>query len=223
MRIAFVGASDVAVVTARLLLSRGHEVVIVEEDHDLIESLYDELDCSFIHGDGTKPAILSEIDPESSDALFCVTGSDQANIIASLVGRSLGFPRVVTSIEDPGFESICLELGLEHTIVPTRTISRYLADMIAGIDVLELSTFIRGEARFFMFTAHEREHGKCVRELELPADARAVCYYRDGAFRLAADDTRLHEGDEVVILTHARHLPELTERWQPITAAEPVA
>jgi trk system potassium uptake protein TrkA len=44
------------------------------------------------------PNILREVNPEQTDFLFCLTDSDQANVIASLVGRSLGFKRVVTSI-----------------------------------------------------------------------------------------------------------------------------
>ena len=64
--------------------------------------------------------------------LFCLTGSDQANIISSLVGRSLGFGRVVTKINDPEFEHICIELGLEDMIIPARTVGRHLAEMFEG-------------------------------------------------------------------------------------------
>jgi trk system potassium uptake protein TrkA len=56
------------------------------------------MDCSFLQGDGSQPDILREVNPEQTDFLFCLTDSDQANVIASLVGRSLGFNRVVTSI-----------------------------------------------------------------------------------------------------------------------------
>ena len=60
--------------------------------------------------------------------LFALTDNDQANILASLVGRSLGFKRVVTKIQDAELEHICKELGLEDIIVPSRTIGRFLAE-----------------------------------------------------------------------------------------------
>lgn len=92
-----------------------------------IEDLSDRLDCSFLNGDGSTPAILREVGPEQTDVLFCLTDSDQANLISGLVGRSLGFRRVILSIQDSEFEGICRELGLvEDTILPSRTISRYL-------------------------------------------------------------------------------------------------
>ena len=151
MRAVFIGTSGITLMAARILLRRGHEVVIIERDRERIEALAGELDCGYIHGDGSKPALLREADPDGTDFLFCLTGNDQSNIIASLVGRSLGYRRVVTRVEDPEFEHICLELGLEDTIVPARTIGRYLADMFAGHDMLELSAMLKDEARVFAF------------------------------------------------------------------------
>jgi len=101
MRIAFVGAGELTVRSAELLIKRGHEVIIIENEEEKIDALSEILDCSFLHGDGSKPAILREVGPEQTDVLFCLTNNDQANLISSLVGRSLGFKRVIPSIEDP--------------------------------------------------------------------------------------------------------------------------
>ncbi len=214
MRVVFIGASEIAVQTAELLISRGHEVVIIESEHDRVEELSDRLDCGFLEGDGSKPSVLREVGPEQTDILFCLAGGDQANLIAGLVGRSLGFKRVITSVYDTDFEGICRELGLANVINPTRTISRYLADMAEGQDVLELSTVIKGEARFFSFTCDGESSGS-VSDLGLPDKAVVICYYRGGEFRLAESNTQLKKDDEVVILTHSRNLEELRERWQP--------
>jgi trk system potassium uptake protein TrkA len=212
MRIVFVGAGSLAVMTAAMLTKQGHEVVIVERDKARIEELSSQLDCGFVHGDGSTPAILKETNPKETDFLFCLTGNDQANIITSLVGRSLGFARIVTRIESTEFEHICIELGLKDTIIPARTIGRYLADMVKGQDPLELSAMIKDEARVFSFVAKPEEEG-AVKDLELPEGCRVICLYRDGHFLLAEEDTALKSGDEVVILLHSKHLPSITERW----------
>jgi trk system potassium uptake protein TrkA len=214
MRTVFIGAGEVSVETARALVKKGHDVIIIETDKAKIDELSDEMDCSFLHGDGSRPDILREVNPEQTDILFCLTDSDQANVLASLLGRSLGFKRVVTSIRDEQFEGICRELGLEDTIIPSRTISRYLQDMVAGSKHVELSTVLKDEARFFTFTANEEDAG-AVRNLKLPAEARAVCYYRGGKFAHADEETTLRTGDEVVILTHSKNLGQLEQRWQP--------
>jgi trk system potassium uptake protein TrkA len=212
MRAVFIGASALSVMTARFLLSRGHEVVVIERDKEVIDALSAELDCGFLHADGSKPAVLREADPEHTDVLFCLTGSDQANIISSLVGRSLGFGRVVTKINDPEFEHICIELGLEDTIIPARTVGRHLAEMFEGTNPLEISAMIKAEARVFSFVARE-EDARPLAELDLPDKTRVICIYRDEKFLLPEDDDRLKPGDEVVLITHSRHLAALAERW----------
>jgi trk system potassium uptake protein TrkA len=215
----FIGAGEVSIETARALVKKGHEVIIIETDKAKIDDLSEEMDCSFLHGDGSRPDILREAIPEQTDILFCLTDSDQANVIASLLGRSLGFKRVVTSIRDEQFEGICRELGLKDTIIPSRAISRYLQDMVGGSTNVELSTVLKDEARFFTFTARE-EDAVVVKELDLPAEARVVCYYREHKFVHADGETTVHTGDEVVILTHSKHLGELEKRWQPKQSEE---
>ena len=219
MRTVFVGAGQVSVETAKALSKKGHEVIIIETDKAKIDELSEEMDCSFLQGDGSQPNILREVNPAQTDFLFCLTNSDQANVIASLVGRSLGFNRIVTSIGDPQFEGICHELGLKDTIIPSRTISRYLEDMVGGSEDAELSTVIKDEARFFILTAKE-EDAVAAKDLKLPADAKVICYYRDGEFSHADEDTTFRLGDEVVILTHSKNMPALQERWQPKPAPE---
>lgn len=212
MRAVFIGAGPATLATVRVLLPRGHEVVIIERDKEVIEALTESLDCGILHGDGSRPALLKEADPKSTDFLFCLTNNDQTNIIASLVGRSLGFPRVITRIEDPEFEHICLELGLLDTIIPDATVARYLADMFEGRDPLELSAALREDARLLSFVAG-KDDARPLSELDLPGDSRVICLYRDHKLKFAEPELQLRHGDEIVILTRSRHVDTLRERW----------
>lgn len=212
MRAVFVGAGSLSVMTVRLVLERGHEAVVIERDKQRIEALADELDCGFLHGDGSKPAVLREADPSATDFLFCLTGDDQTNILSSLAGRSVGYERVVTKIDDPEFEHLSLELGLEDLIIPSRTIGRYLADMFEGRDHMELLATVKGDARIFSFVAGEDDE-KTLEELDLPENSRVMFLYRDDKFTLPEGDTRLQREDEVIVVTHRKHLETLEERW----------
>ncbi|MGE5155833.1 MAG: potassium channel family protein [Bdellovibrio bacteriovorus] len=213
MRFVFIGSGTLAVLTGRMLAQRGHEVVLIERDRAQIDALREELEVGFIQGDGTRPAILREANPEATDLLFCLTHDDQANIIASLVARSLGFARVVTKIEDPELEHICGELGLAESLVPMHTVGRYLADMAEGQNIIEISDILRGEARIFSFRVQEGQAGPLT-HLGLPSGARAICVYRNGEeFLFAEPDTRLKTADEVVVLTRAGALKALRERF----------
>ena len=212
MRIVFIGAGKVSVETAKALIKKGHKVIIVEPDKARIDELAEELDCSFLNGDGSRPDVLKETNPKQTDYLVCLANSDQVNVIAGLVGRSLGFRHIITSIVNPEFDSICMELGLKDIIIPSRTISRYLADTISGSANIELSSIIRDEARFFTFAVKE-EDAVPISDLNLPPDARIICFYREGKFLLPDEEMKLHKGDEVVIITHSKNMSKLNERW----------
>ena len=214
MRIVFSGASPLTIITAKQLIKQGHEVIIIEVDKEKIDQISEELDCSFLNGDSTKPAVLSQVDPKNSDILFCLTNSDQMNIITSLLGRSMGFRRVITSIENTDLVQLCRELGLEDTIIPVWAMSRHLDKMARGLDNINLSTLLKEDARFFTFTAGG-DDAVPVSDLGLPKDARVIFYYRDNEFHFADSDTKLSKGDEIVILTHCRNLPDFNERWYP--------
>jgi trk system potassium uptake protein TrkA len=212
MRYVFIGASNLAVATAHLLADRGHEVIVIERDKAVIDDLAEHLDCGFLHADGSKPAVLAEVNAADVDMLFCLTSSDQANIIASLVGRSLGFRKVVTRIEDEEYEHICIELGLEKSIVPARTIGRYLADSAEGQSTAELGTMIKGDARLLSFVVGD-EHPRQVGDLELPREARVICVYREAELLWPNPELKLERGDEVVVITLFKYIKALRERY----------
>ena len=219
MRAVFIGAGRLTTMAAQQLLDLGYEVVIIEKDKEQISELSSSLNAGFIHGDGSKPAILREADPAATDFLFCLAGNDQYNILAGLVGRSLGFKRVITRIEDPSYEHVCIELGLEDTIVPDYTIARYLTDLCAGKTPLALSAVIKGEARVFSFVVREQDQGT-VGDLALPEDSRVMFLYRGDKFILADAGTALKKGDEVVIVCRDKVLAGLEERWNPAAEDE---
>ena len=208
MKAIFVGASPTAIMTARALLKHNHEVIIIDKDKEKIDALSNEFDCGFLHGDGSKPSLLRETNPEKDDMLYCLTDHDQTNIITSLVGRSLGFTKVVTEIEDPSYEHICIELGLEDTIIPSRTIGRHLADMFEGRDPFELSTMFRYDATTFSFVAQKKNVGE-IHDLALPDACRIMCIYRKEKLIIPQENERIKLDDEVIIITHQKHLDAL--------------
>lgn len=213
MRIVLVGSSPLAMLTTRRLLERKHEVVIVEKDAERIETLSEELDCGLIHGDGSRPAVLRELDPEGTDFLFCLTGADQDNIIAGLVGRSLGFGRVIVQVEDPDFEPICKALGLEDAIVPDREVANALADIVEGHESPDLSGLLQGGLRFFSFVVREDEAGAKLDALELPRECRVVAVLRADEARLPEPDLALERNDQVVLIIPEDDLDALRKRF----------
>lgn len=224
MRVVFVGASTTAVGAAKILVKGGHEVIFIDMASEKAKALAGELDCGVVEGDGSKPAILREVGPVDTDLLICLTDNDETNILATLVGRSLGFRRIVTKIEEPEFEHICVELGLSDIIIPSRDAARRLADLATGTLPEEVSRYFKDGARLFSFVAGDADAGPAA-DLALPKRCHLMCVYRNGKLIDAQPDTTIADGDEVVVFTHEKALPQLKERWAKprVDAAPPAA
>jgi len=194
-----------------MLIQQKHDVVIIEKDKARIDELSREFDCGFLQGDGSRPKLLREAGPEDTDALLCLTDDDQDNILASLVGRSLGFGEVVTKISDPEYEHICAELQLDNTISADQVTARRLVDNIEGRGVVELSTVLRGDLRFYVISVGEEEAGP-LSELTLPPDTRVLYGYHENELLLPEEAVRVEAGDDLVLLTTSERLKEMQER-----------
>lgn len=199
MKIVFVGAGTTSVTTAQLLLKHGHEVIIIDRDENRIREVSGDLDCGFLVGDGTRPDLLKQADPEHTDLLLCLTDQDQENILASLIGKTLGIARVVTKLEDPEFETVATALDLETVVVPVRTVARSLSDLVEGKDSLQLSSLLKDDVRLFSVLVQKDQVGP-IERLDLPDDARVVWLYRDGRLIFSEPTQKLEVGDEIVIL-----------------------
>lgn len=213
MRIAFIGAGQFTVTATRSLIADGHEVVIVEEDLERLRELEEEdLDCGFMHGDGSRPAMLKEISPDNTDFLFCMSSSDQDNILAALAGKRLGFGRVVVMIEDPDFGGLCAQLGLEDVLVPSQETANAVTDRVAGIRSADLAPLVEAGLRFFSFAARDSEVGKAS-DLDLPEDVRLLAVTWDGEAALADGDAEIREGAQVYLLCPRERVDELREHF----------
>jgi len=132
MRIVIIGASRLALASATAFLAESHEVVIIEKDQAVIDRLDEEYDCSFYCGDGAKPSVLEDMDPDSTDLLLCLSDDDTSNVLAAVVAKSMSFDRVVLRLEDDDLLPVCKQLELDNVIVPDERMAQQLLSFAEG-------------------------------------------------------------------------------------------
>nr|WP_269844118.1 TrkA family potassium uptake protein [Halegenticoccus soli] len=99
MRFVIVGYGRVGARTARILSEEGHEVVIVERNHDKVERARD-LGFEVVEGDGSNEAVLTKADVEAADAIGGLTGDLNVNFAACMIGKEYGCRTVLRIDED---------------------------------------------------------------------------------------------------------------------------
>jgi trk system potassium uptake protein TrkA len=213
VRIVIIGTSRIARVTAEILLAKNHEVVIVDTDRERLEHLGEQLDCGLIEGDGVSPPTLREAAGESPDVLLALTQHDQTNILAVLLGRSIGFARVIPQIVQAELNPVCHELGIEDTIAPHETMGRHLADTVLGEETISVTALNDHGARL-MAVPVKAEGPRCIADLELPDHARAICVLHGDGFALPEETVELDDGDRIIVLTNGDGLKRLKRRYR---------
>ena len=102
MHVVVVGAGEVGSYVADRLSREGHDVAIVDLSSSKLRRLDDALDVLTVVGSGTHPETLSRAGVEHSELLVAVTANDEANLVASMVGKSMGVKQTICRIEASG-------------------------------------------------------------------------------------------------------------------------
>ncbi|MDR2303734.1 MAG: NAD-binding protein [Treponema sp.] len=88
MRIVIVGAGLVGTQLARHLIQEKHDVSLIESNEERARHASNRLDCLVLHDEGNKLSALKEAGIAKADALVCVTGSDEVNMITCSLAAS---------------------------------------------------------------------------------------------------------------------------------------
>lgn len=123
------GASKAAFYLAKLLLSSGRSVKIIEKDREKCEKFSAELPGAvIICGDGARHELLHEEGIDNTDAFVALTGMDEENILVSCYAKTRNVPTVIAKVNGHEQASLAGKLGLECIVSP-RKIS---GDLITG-------------------------------------------------------------------------------------------
>ncbi|EEX13196.1 Trk potassium uptake system protein [Citreicella sp. SE45] len=218
MRVVIVGASRFGQATAKELLESGHEVVLVDENPERLESARETLDCGMVHGDGCLPTVQRDAFGDHADALVALTNADDVNVLAAAVGRSVGFPRVVPQIVRPELLSVCQELGLSDLITPHATVARSIVRVLEdGADAALDLRYYKG-VQVLGYKIGKRCHGWTVADFELPEKARIIGIARgENEEEFVFDIDELCEGDRLIIVA----APKAHEKLDALFAEPP--
>jgi trk system potassium uptake protein TrkA len=123
MRIIIVGAGLVGVQLARHLIQEKHDVSLVESNEERARYAANRLDCLVLHDEGNSLRVLKEARIAKADALVCVTGSDEVNMIICGLAASR-YPKLLKIARVRNDDYVRLNkageriLGIDHFVHP---------------------------------------------------------------------------------------------------------
>jgi len=211
MKFVIVGYGRVGTRTARILQSEGHDVTIVERDHEKVGRA-EEAGFTVVQGDGSEEGTLEQAGIDDADAIGALTGDLNTNFTACMIAKEHGC-RTLLRIDADYREEIYDKYAadVDEIIYPERLGAagaktallggdfNVLADLteqlsIASVDVPEGSSVI----------------GKRVAEVELPGDAHIYAHGREHEpMTIPLPQTTIEAGDSVAVMTTPEGLDDV--------------
>lgn len=208
-RIIICGGGRISYYLASQLLENGMSVKIIEQDKDRCVSLADMLPgVSVVHGDATNEFLLESEGLMECDALVTTTGVDEINMIISLIGNSVGVPKVVTKVGRVDNSAILNGLALGSTISPKNVCCNSIIRYVRALKNQEgaavaVHSIANGQAEAIEFIVDENTMncGIPLKDIKIKKNVLLVCITHGTKTEIPDGSSSFEKGDTLIIVT----------------------
>ena len=203
------GAGSVGYYLAEILKNRKIDLKIVEKDRDRCEKLSALLEnADVIEGDASNYAFLESEGLSSCDALVCLTGRDELNMVSAIYGGNCGVPLVITRLGKVDDNKVTENLPLGRVVSPRKlccnTIVRYVRAMDKGTGAATtIHTIADGNVEAVEFPVKDETlyRGIPLKNIKLRPSVLIACIIRDGKTQIPDGNSLFETGDSVVVVS----------------------
>ena len=179
-------------------------VRIIERSRQRGYELSEKLDRAIVLiGDASDRDLLIEENIAETDVFCAVTNDDEANIMSSLLAKSLGAKKVITLINNPAYINL-IGSDIDIAISPQQATLGTILTHIRRGDVVKVHSLRHGAAEAIEAIAHGDETtskviGRTLGEINLPPGTSIGGLVRSGDVVIAHDDIVVKPDDHLIL------------------------
>lgn len=206
-RYVVMGAGEVGYHLARTLSAEGHDVVLIDADPTRVARADEELDVLTVLGNGAHVPVLEQARVADCDLFIAVSSSDEANLAASLLAKSMGAHRTVVRVaaadellshRETYEEAFRVDLLMSTQLLTTTRI----LNLIRGHNTVAVEYFAEGKVQ--LRKIHLKGGSpltlRPLKDVELPEDSLVVAFFRGDELIIPGGDDRAEPDDDALIL-----------------------
>lgn len=203
-RIVIAGGGHIGEGLARRLESK-YGVRIIERSRKRCYELSETLDRTIVlSGDASDRELLLEENIEETDVFCAVTNDDEANIMSSMLAKSLGARKVITLINNPAYVDLIEGSEIDIAISPQQATLGSILTHIRRGDVVKVHSLRRGAAEAIEAIAHgdsssSKVIGRTLAEIDLPDGTNIGAIVRGKDVIIAHHDVVVQPDDHVIL------------------------
>lgn len=150
MKIIILGAGQVGSSVAENLVSEANDITVVDTDPHLLQLMQNRLDLRSVVGNAASPSVMRQAGADDADLLIAVTQSDQTNLCACRIARTLfNLPTRIARLRSADYVEYPELLdennfAVDFSICPEQIVTEYIRKLIEFPTALQVLEFADG-------------------------------------------------------------------------------
>ncbi|MEQ8196881.1 MAG: TrkA family potassium uptake protein [Clostridiaceae bacterium] len=216
MKVIIIGGGQVGSYLASLLLSNGHEILVIEKN----EKTYNKLEKQFPQGtvtlgDGSDPEVLEKAGIASTNVVAAVSGADETNLVVSTLAKmEFGVPRVVARVNNPKNAWLYNSgMGVDVGVNQADVMAHFVVEEMNMKDMFTILKLNRGKYSIVQITVQKnsKADNQLLKDLSIPKDSVLIAITRNESLLIPKGNTRILAEDEVLALADEDSSKKLEE------------
>lgn len=202
-RVMIAGGSREAVYLAEILEDHDIDCTIIESDRARCVELAEQLKKTLVlFGNATDMELLEMEGIKEVNGFVAYTGSDDTNMLSSLLATSQGVPKVVSKLRKIEYIPLVSQVGIDAAVSPRLSTVNTILKYVRRGTVLSVAALrgIDAEVIEFIIQPGSRLAGKTLQEIDFPDHSLVGAVSRDDDVIIGSGPVELALGDKVTVL-----------------------
>lgn len=207
MNIIICGAGQVGSHAAEVLAEAGHNITVIDNNQDRLNSISEVLDIATLYGNCAAAETLILADAKNADLVVAATNCDEINLLTSAVAKGISKARTIarvhhqTYFEQHGLD-YKLHLGIDRLLCPEYSTAQAIASTLRNPGAIAIENFARGKIEMHEFVVSDDAPSikKPLSQVKLPRGTRLAAISRNGEAFIPGASSEVEPGDRVVLV-----------------------
>ncbi|MBR6071830.1 MAG: Trk system potassium transporter TrkA [Acholeplasmatales bacterium] len=217
--IMIIGASRSTHYLAEALVKNNYNVKIIEVNPEKAKDFAETVKgAQVILGDGADQNLLREEGLQNYDAIICLTGSDEENIIISLYANKQNVGKIVTKVNKESFAGLLESIQMVSVINPQDITANQIVSYVrassntGGNNIITLHKIVNQvEASEFIASPSSKTLNIPLKDLQLKRDILIGGIIRNHQIIIPSGMTSIQERDSVIVVSNGMIINDLDD------------
>lgn len=204
MRIVIAGGKTKADYLIRLFMSKGHQMVVINDDKEFCTYLCQTHRIPVIHGDPCKLYVMDNAGIDGFDIMIALKPSDADNLaICQTAKRLYHIRRTVAVVGNPKSVDIFKRLGVSTAISATYLIAGFIEQLSTVENLVSSLPVDQGNVVIneLMINQKSPMAGRKLCDMDLGEDAIICCIIRGSRIIVPKGQTDVQANDKLLVLS----------------------